>query len=500
MILDSLLKNQINSQPLIEFLSQKEDIHLVGGAVRDYLLGIESQDLDFVLGGDVIKTARGAARVAGGKFFVLDDVRSTARVILPGKGHFSLDFTLMRCATLEEDLKARDFTINAIAVNIKHPEALIDPLRGVQDLHDRVLRICSQRTYKDDPLRILRAIRLAFQFNLRIEKESLDYLKLSIPQLSGVSTERIRDELFHVLNGNKTYSAFRSLEMLGVLRQILPEMIGLTGTRLTGHSFQNQWEFALATLRELDLLCDDILEKRTQDDGGNLKMAVFNSELGVYKLKLGEYLRQGMADERNLFSLLKIAGLYSIYTTDNRAMPEPLDNFVSKYSDQKKLTGYFLTQFALSQNESARLAEILLNQNTMDRFVEQILVEDRRGIYQYFRLLGPAGLDIAILRLARVLAENGHDLSHKDWLRWLSVMRVLCHAWFEKFDEWIEPVRLLTGFDVQSMLGISPGPELGQILGALEESQAAGVVNNSEEAAAFVTAWYEKRSNNLGGQ
>ena len=147
----------------------------------------------------------------------------------------------------------------------------------------------------------------------------------------------------------------------------------------------------------------------------------------------------------------------------------------------------------VSLDESKRIAIILSNHTILDKFSGEILAEDRRGIYSYFKDTGPAGLDLAFLRLAQVLSESGSNLPNESWEQWLSIFRVLCHAWFEKHEEWIQPNRILSGDDLQYLLGIAPGPDLGKVLGVLEESQAAGEINTRGEAESFVINWYNSR-------
>jgi tRNA nucleotidyltransferase/poly(A) polymerase len=127
---------------LLPHLSIEKPIWLVGGGVRDLLMNQSTADYDFVIDGEVVNFARQLADRMGGNYYDLDKVRGIGRVILEETGGIrrTLDFARMRGPDIEADLKARDFTINALAVNLENPERLLDPTGGVKDLNAKVLR------------------------------------------------------------------------------------------------------------------------------------------------------------------------------------------------------------------------------------------------------------------------------------------------------------------------------------------------------------------------
>jgi poly(A) polymerase len=147
----------------------QQNVYLVGGAVRDLLAGRRTHDLDFAVSGDVRPLARQAADLLNGAFYMLDEERNTARVIFQEDDQRSrMDFAALRSNNLHSDLEGRDFTINAMALDLANPETLLDPLHGAQDLLHKILRICNPHSIEDDPVRILRAVRLSLDFGLRI--------------------------------------------------------------------------------------------------------------------------------------------------------------------------------------------------------------------------------------------------------------------------------------------------------------------------------------------
>ncbi len=215
-----------------------QEIYLVGGAVRDILLNRLSRDLDFALPSNGISLARRVANTLKADFMVLDSERDTGRVIVTesdGTRTF-LDFATYRGNNLEEDLRARDFTINAIAFDL-HAQTLIDPLNGASDLRSKIIRACSPTALSDDPVRILRAVRQAAAFEFKIELETRKGMKQAAHLLPRVSAERQRDELFKMLEGPKPDASMRALEILGIFPYLLPELPALKGVEQSAAAY-----------------------------------------------------------------------------------------------------------------------------------------------------------------------------------------------------------------------------------------------------------------------
>ena len=171
--------------------------------MRDALLGRPVHDLDFAVERNARAAARRVADSLKVAYYPLDVERDTGRVVAiqPDGSRQVMDFALLQGADIYSDLSARDFTINAMALDLRHPDQLIDPLGGAADLRSRQLRLCSATALEDDPVRILRGIRLASSLNYRLLPETLQRLRLALPGLPRVSPERVRDELFRILEG-----------------------------------------------------------------------------------------------------------------------------------------------------------------------------------------------------------------------------------------------------------------------------------------------------------
>ncbi|MBD2775275.1 CCA tRNA nucleotidyltransferase [Iningainema tapete] len=173
--------------------------YMVGGAVRDAILGRtrEYLDLDFVLPSGAVKVARKIAKHYKAGFVLLDAERQIARVVFP---HATVDFA-QQSGDLETDLHRRDFTVNAIAYN-PHTQEIIDPLQGYADIQQRLMRMVSPRNLEDDPLRLLRAYRQASQLNFTIEPNTRAAICSLAEQITKVAAERVRVELNYMLSAS----------------------------------------------------------------------------------------------------------------------------------------------------------------------------------------------------------------------------------------------------------------------------------------------------------
>ncbi len=249
----------------------KQEIYLVGGAVRDMLLNRLSRDFDFAVPSNGISLARRVANTLNADFMVLDDERDTGRVIVtdPDGERTFLDFATYRGENLEADLRARDFTINAIAFDLQG-KTLIDPLNGASDLRAKIIRACSATSLHDDPVRILRAVRQAAAFGFKIQLETRKAMKDSTNLLPKISPERLRDELFKILEGPKPDASLRALEMLGVLHYLLPELSALKGVAQSEPHIYDVWEHTLRVLGYLENILSTLTSGYSADNTNDL--------------------------------------------------------------------------------------------------------------------------------------------------------------------------------------------------------------------------------------
>ncbi len=228
-------------QEVISFLrTRKVEAYLVGGWVRDRVLGrTDNRDIDIALKGDAIGLARGFANLHHGAFYLMDETHRVARALF---GQAYVDFAELR-GDVTADLSNRDFTINAMALVISaqgltdgSPEALarslVDPFHGWNDIQARLVRVVSDDVFRNDPIRLLRAPRLASSFDFSIEPNTLKLMRRDAALLAAAPMERARDELFKILGKPEVVGLLTQLDELGLLAALVPELNVLKGVEM----------------------------------------------------------------------------------------------------------------------------------------------------------------------------------------------------------------------------------------------------------------------------
>lgn len=473
-----------------------QDIYLVGGAVRDMLLKRISRDLDFALPSNGISCARRVANALKGDFMVLDEARDTGRAIVTesdGTRTF-LDFATYRGSTLDEDLRARDFTINAIAYDLR-ANTIMDPLNGASDLRAKTIRACLQTSIIEDPLRILRAIRQAATFDFKIERETRKLLQESAHLLPNTSPERKRDEVFKILEGRKPASSMRALEMLGVFPYLLPELSALKGVEQSLPHIYDVWEHTLSVLAYLEeILAALEVDEITWETVDPLRVMLV-SHLGRFRERFTAHFAESLNTDRSVQAALFFAALYhDVEKPATKSLDEAgrirFFGHDVKGADVAAKRGQ---AFNLSNDEVQRIHKIIKNHMRFHFFTSRMESDkeepSRKAIYRFFRDSGEAGIDLVLLGLADLRGTRGPAIVQETWMAALEVAKILLENYWEKPEETIAPPRLLDGNELMRVLNLEPGPIIGQLLEAIREGQATGKINTREDAISAAHKW-----------
>ncbi len=465
-------------------------VYLVGGALRDALLQRPNRDLDFTLAEDALPVARRVADQLGASFYPLDKIRRTARLVYTDENDVRqiLDFATFRGPDLETDLRGRDFTINAMAVDIRHQQALLDPLGGSADLLSKTLRACSPNTFLDDPVRILRAIRTAASLDFHILPETRALIRPAIDKLESVSPERLRDELFAIMAGPRVATSMRALDMLGVLAYVLPELLNLKDLAQSQPHTKDVWGHTLDTLDHLESLLDVLDLDHDSDASASLKLGLAAMRLGRYRESLFSYMKTCFVPENTLRSLLFFATLYhdigkpvsQQYEDENGRVhfknhAELGARILVERGKKLHLSNIELRWLEIVVREHMRPAELARNKD----------LPDARLIYRFFRDTGAEGVALSILSLADLLGTYGVTLSQERWKAQIDVVRILLEAWWERRDELVAPPALLSGHDLMETFALMPSALVGELLEAVREAQAVGEIQTKEDGLAF---------------
>ncbi len=469
-----------------------QEVYLVGGTVRDLLRGYAIHDVDLVVPCNGLAFARKLANIFEAAFYPLDTHRDTGRVIIEESGQRTIiDVTVFRGPTLEDDLRARDFTINAMAIPLHHPTQLIDPTQGLRDLKDKRLRACTSHAFADDPLRVLRGVRLAVALQFRIEPQTRTWMQQAVPLLEDISPERQRDELFRMLEGPNPTAAIKILDALGALPYLLPELPRLHGIPQPPPHQYDVWTHSLHTVERLAALLTALSPDYNQDNAADFALGFTMVRIGRYRDRLAEHLQAGSHAERSLRALLFLAALYhDVGKAETLTKtPDGRIHYPGHPEIGARLVAHRARDLRLSNAEIQRLTTIVKHHMRPLLLTHAGHKPSRRAIYHFFRDTGEAGVDICLLSLADELATYDHTLPHEFWQAHLETIRTLLEGWWEQHETVVAPPTLLSGHDVMRQFGLAPGPKVGALLEALREAQAAGEIHTREEALAFTQRW-----------
>ena len=467
-------------------------VYLVGGAVRDAMLNQPIHDLDFVVAHNAIKLARQVANSLGADFYPLDVGRDTGRVIVvdnDGK-RTVLDFAAFRGPDLGADLLGRDFTLDAIALDLAD-DTIHDPLGGVMDLKEKRLRLCSPSAFVDDPVRILRGIRLAANFGFHIMIETRSSMKESANLLGNVSPERLRDELFRILDGDQPAACLRALDLVGALDKFLPELSALKGVEQVDPHVYDVWEHTLSVLKHLESILAALAVEYESDKANDLFNGLLVMRIGRYRQPISEALSQPSTGDRSLRSLLFLAALYHDIA---KPMAKQVDDEgQTRFWDHDKQGAEMASArariLALSNDEIQRLETVIRNHMRVLFHTNRLLRENkppsRRAVYRFFRDTGSSGMLVCLLAMADLWATYEQTLPQETWAACLEVVRIFLENWFERPAESIVPPPLVDGNDIMKELGIQSGRQVGELLEAIREAQAMGAILTREQALDF---------------
>lgn len=463
---------------------ETEPVYVVGGAVRDAILRRPIKDLDIVTRRNGMRLARRIANRFGGDYYPLDEEHDAGRAILDlESGRLVVDVTGFRADDLTGDLTNRDFTVNAIAVDLKSDlKTLIDPLDGAGDLLGKRLRRCSPGSLTQDPIRILRGIRQSVQLGLRIEPETLRDMKASASRLSETSPERVRDELVKLLSLTKVTSALRVADTLGVLRVVLPELDSQHNLTQSPPHLYDVWNHTLAVMDALGDILNTFSFSRTDETAAQFNLGMIAIGMDRFRTRLQARFDSAWADGRPHRSLLMLAALLH---DAGKPMVEraevkpgktgfPMHDVVGAEAANERLT-------ALKFSNPERKLVTALIRHHMDRAMwsESLTALE---IYRFWRQMGDDGIDLVMLTLADYLGATGHAYDQEIWLGLVENAQILLEAYFEKREELVDPPALVNGDSLMEALGLSPSPKIRELLERIREGQVTGDIRSFDDA------------------
>jgi poly(A) polymerase len=442
---------------------------LVGGAVRDRLLGRKLTDLDLVVDGDPEQAARAIARAAGrAACFALSEDFGAWRVVARDRA-WQADIERLRGATLEADLSLRDFTVNAIAEPIEGG-APIDPLGGLEDLTARRLRMAAPGAFVDDPLRVLRLVRMEVELELESEPQTSRAAHAQAGGLRGVSTERVFVELRRILATQRARHGIELMDELGVTAVVLPELQALRGVQQNRFHHLDVYGHTLEALdRTIELQANPaaIVGERHA-----AALAVLLSEPLADEMTRGEALRWGVLLHDAAKPLTR-----GLRPEDGRV------TFIGHDIQGAELARTVLGRLRASERLRAHVAALVRNHLRLGFLVHEPQPLERRTVYSYLRACEPVEVDVTLLSIADRLATRGDGAQEAIDVHMRVALPLLGDALRWRTEGLAAP--LWRGDELANELGIDAGPRVGQLLEELAEGQYVGELTTREQALAY---------------
>ena len=471
--------------PLVDALrdllvSAGVDAYLVGGVVRDSLLGRSTDDVDLAVDGDPRRLGRQLADSLSGSFVTLDDVREIFRVVVEGPLGGLVDIVAAPQG-IEADLKRRDFTVDAMAVRVsdlgdgRSPE-VIDPHDGRADLKQRVVRGLSSGVFVEDPARLLRGPRLAAQLGFHIADDTATAIREYAYLVDRVAPERVRDELLKLVAAPGASASLHLLDDLGLLCRIVPELDRARNVTQPREHYWDVLDHCIETAGQVERLMED----RTAD-------AV--AAEAPWDESLGPHFAYGVSDGHTRLTLLKLAGLL-------HDIAKPATKTV-EHSGRVRFLGHHTLGSEMAAQILGRLRLSGRGIDLVSRMVEHHLrpsqmaqggeLPSPRAIYRYYRDVGNAAVDTLFLNLADYLAARGPALESAEWSEHCRTVSHILQARQATASPANQP-KLVDGHDIMREFRLEPGPRVGALLDLVREAQSSGEISTTDEAMELIGA------------
>lgn len=469
--------------------------YLVGGWVRDRLMGRPSYDVDVAVDGDGLALARKLADRLGGQYYPLDAERGAGRAILEA-GRVIVDVARLRGPDLAADLASRDFTVNAMAADVQTPKTVIDHHGGLADLEEGTIRPVSRDSIRNDPLRALRAVRLAAELDFALAPETEALMRRDGPGLDAVSRERARDELARLLSQPDASHWLRRLEGLGLLTVLFPELAPLRGMEQSPPHHLTGLDHSLAAVGALEAVVAAVgagqgPQRRVPHPPHSLPEPF----LAPYGQRLREHLNQELGHGRARLVTLKLAALlHDTGKPATRTVEPPAEEgegqpgrirFLGHHSLGADLAAAALTRLRFDRDE-VRLARTIVQHHMRPLLLADLPAVSSRAVYRFFRDTGDAGVDVLLHALADHLAIYAPGQDDDRWPRLVALTERMLADFWDRRPQRVAPPQLVGGHDLLETFGLEPGPQIGELLEAVREAQVSGEVHSREEALALV--------------
>lgn len=460
-IIEKIKKDKVIN--LIKDNAHDADIYAVGGLLRDFYLGIENFDKDIIV--DKINAKDFAQTLAiklNASFVPLDEENKIYRLVLQDKIHF-VDIANPIGATLEEDLKRRDLTINSIAMNLKTFE-IIDLNNGIDDLKSKKIRHISEQNFIDDPLRLLRAYRFQAMLGFDLDSKLTKIVKKHAAKIHNSAIERINYEFLKLFSGDYSIKALIQMDESGLLAKILPVSQELKKVPPNLHHHLNLFEHSIETVNQIQ----QIYEKSNSEVQKHLQKIDFGGATRLAHLKFAGFLHD--IGKPDTWTIEEDTGKHRFIKHDDLGSKMSI-SILKNAKFSKKQIDYIAKMIKFHIYPSHIVTAPELNEKIYMRFI---------------RKMENDVIDIIILAMADRLSARGEEITDDIVAKNINSLQKLLDFYLD-VKENLKPLpKLLSGEEIMEILIIPPSKKLGEVIKALHEAQLSGEITTKDEALALI--------------
>ena len=471
---------------------RKTNVFLVGGFIRDMLLDNNSFDVDLAVEKDCEGFSRALSKRLSAKHFLLDSDTQTYRITYKIKGKnqiWNIDLCKMYGKNIISDLGRRDFTIDAIAMNVEKltsgqvdkwtsrqgnkgtsrqvdkltskqvnkliRENLVDPFNGVADLKKKTIKMVSKECFKEDPLRCLRAFRLSASTGFKIDPKTFKEISKNAPLIKKVSRERVREEMFKILEAKNSTEYLEKLYVCGLLKNIFVQTKFLEQEK-------GLWKHSVLTVKFVEYLLDD----------KNLK--------NIWVPSLAKQAIKEVTAQPYGAALLKFLCLFhDIGKPFTKKKKKNKLTFIAHESVGSNILEEIAINLRLS-NKQTKFLKLLAKNHMRGHYLVNLKVITKRAEARFIRDIDENVPMLLLFTVADFLA-TAKELKRLSFSQNKQATKKLLNAYF-KFKNIKEYIKLVNGHDIIKEFKMQQGPAIGRILGELDLAQREGKIKTREQA------------------
>lgn len=455
----------IEINPLIP---ETKGAYVVGGAVRDMLIGRAPSDYDIAVLGFPEKYASDLASRISGHVVEIGKQNQMIYRVVSEKNIF--DVSAIFGKTIEDDLSNRDFTLNAICYDL-YSKTIIDPFGGIKDLSTKKIRMVSKEVFKKDPVRLLRAYRIGAMLDFELEHETEKAILNDVKLIAKSAGERVKAELFKIFSSPTSYTYISQMSQTRLLFEIFPELSALAGCRQNKYHSHDVLNHSMIAYNQLEML---------------LNGCHASPEISCF---VKQELNSTISALLKCSILLHDTGKPSSITVDNGNV-----HFFGHEKSSADITGRIATRLKFSNYEANYMDFIIKNHMKALHLYESSKKEPLtdKNITRFFVECRDNTPDLLFHAIADMEGKrNGENIGNGDFINFINFLIKKYNLIYKVKKK--EPP-LITGYDLIAEFGLSPSPLFKKILSLVEESRLSDNINSRGKALLLIKEFLKNKA------